>query len=108
MPVPIIALIALAALSFTVVTVVVLNWSNITTWFESWNKNNLTTKDKDDIGFTLTKKIEQNQFKTIQGVFNTKDEKVKDGRVILSKEVHENLIDNDAQEDNDGTLLIFD
>ncbi|NMG09504.1 hypothetical protein [Brasilonema sp. UFV-L1] len=97
--------ILLTAAGLSVVTFVFLYWSEIKNWFAKWNKHNLTTKDRDDVGFTLAKKIEANKYKTIQGVFNKKTNEVKDGRVIYAKQVDDQLIDDDA--DKDGTLLLF-
>ncbi|MEH2149765.1 hypothetical protein [Nostoc sp.] len=98
--------ILLAAATLGVVTIAFLYWSDIKNWFAKWNKNNLTTKDKDDVGFILTKKIEEKRYKPVQRVFNTKTDNLKDGRVVYSEQVDDQLIDDDV--DNDGTLLVFD
>ena len=103
MPLPLIALILIAAAVFIVVILVILYWSEIKDWFNSWDNNNLKTKDIEDVGFTLTQKIESGRFKTIQGVFNKKNNEVKDGRVIESKQVDDGLFDDD----DDETLVIF-
>ena len=106
-----IALIITAAVIFAVTVVVVLKWSDIKKWFESWNKNNLTDKDKDDVGFTLQQKIKEKKYKTIQGVFNKRTNKVKDGRVVMSEKIGSKLKGISillAEDDEFNTMVIED
>ena len=101
MPLPLIAILLSAAAVFAIITISVLYWNNIVKWFESWNNNpnNLAETDRDDVGFTIIDKIKKGEYKTVQGVFNKRTNKVKDGRVVKSEKIDEHLSKTHGSED---------
>ncbi len=87
MPIPLILLIlgAIAAITITVVVVAILYWNDIKNWFQS--RNYLKQSDKDNIAFTIQEKLSSGNYKTVQGIFNQRTNDIKDGRVIESKDI---------------------
>ena len=76
---------------FTIYELVCLTLKHIKNWFDKWNRNNLSQKDRDDIGFTIQEQMNNGEYKTIEGVFNKSTGKVKDGCVYKSEKVDREL-----------------
>lgn len=74
---------AIWALS-SIVSIAMLTWEIIADWFSEYENSNYL--DKDDIGF-LTNKIKDGKFTHVQGVFNTRTGKLKDGQQIKAESV---------------------
>ncbi|MEO0967417.1 MAG: hypothetical protein AAFX80_03520 [Cyanobacteria bacterium J06639_18] len=84
--------IILAITAFAVIglaTVAILNWNFIVNWFRE--RSTIKHSDKDNIAFTIQEKIKNQEFKTVQGIFNTRTNEVVDAQEINSKSVDEKI-----------------
>jgi hypothetical protein len=97
MPLPLLGpiLAALAGLGLAAAVIAYLKWDDILRWFRE--RENLKLKDKDAVAFTLQEALKNGRYKTVQGVFNTRTNKVVDARVVESKDVADEL--KEAHED---------
>ncbi len=88
---------SIAANISIVVVISFLAIRKIVDWFPSRSAINLA--DKDNIAFTLQSKLDSGNYKTVQGIFNTRNNDIKEGRVIeFSKDIDsqmKKLHDND-------------
>ena len=80
-----------------VIVVLVLVIETIIDWFK--NRNAIKEKDKDNIAFTIQEKLKSGKYKTIQGIFNAREETLEDAVVYesedIDKELREAHIDNE-------------
>jgi len=83
------AIILIAAASLAVATLIIVYWDEIIDWFRS--RNDIKTRDEDNIAFTLKEKMATGQYNVVQGIFNTRTEKVVEGRNIHAKELDEQM-----------------
>ncbi len=79
-------LIALIAIS---VIVAILTYEEITNWFVE--RSELKESDQNNLAFTLQEKLENGHYKTVQGIFNPRTNKILDGRGIESKSIDTKL-----------------
>ncbi|MEM8721850.1 MAG: hypothetical protein AAGE84_21560 [Cyanobacteria bacterium P01_G01_bin.39] len=63
--------------------------SKIVKWFRDRSK--LKQQDQDNIAFTLQDKLKNGQYKTVQGVFNTRTNDLEDARIIKSDKIDSDL-----------------
>ncbi|MCK6512128.1 hypothetical protein L6R29_19515 [Myxococcota bacterium] len=89
MPFPIIGIILAAVATVAVTVLLIVYWNDIVDWFRS--RNDIKVEDRDNIAFTLQEKLANGNYKTVQGIFNTRTNTLKDGRAIESKQVDEEL-----------------
>lgn len=83
-------LVGLAALVLTAIAVTVLKWDTVIEWFTGYKKK-VSLQDKNDLGFTTAKKMENGEYKVVQGVFNQKTNKVKDATAYEAKELDKEM-----------------
>lgn len=69
--------------------VVFLTFAEIVNWFDS--RRNLSTVDRDRLGFTLQDMLNNGDYRTVQGVFNKTSETVEDARTVTSNQVDDQL-----------------
>lgn len=101
MPFPLLIPIILKAIAaLTVVTLVVVSFDAIVTWFR--DRNAIKVADKDNIAFTIKQNIENGKHKVIQGIFNERTGAVVDGQVFVATE-----LDAKLQELHNGTELVI-
>jgi hypothetical protein len=99
---PLIPIILLAVAGLAVVVLAVLNYERIIDWFLKRKK--LKESDKENIAFTLQEKLENGNFKTIEGIFNKRDNKVLEAEVTEAKEIDEKLA---KLHNKEGELVIY-
>lgn len=80
-----ISIITAGAVGLGIVVITYLVIKEVVDWFRS--KSRLKQADKKNIAFTLVDKIRKGEYKTVQGIFNTRKNKVEEGRVIKSEAV---------------------
>ena len=85
MPLPLIPIILAAVAGFGIAYLVFFGWDDLIHWFQA--RHNLKTGDRDNIAFTLQQKLKDGKFKTVQGIFNKRTEKVADARVVQSDDI---------------------
>ena len=78
---------ALSVIGFATVTILTYNF--IVNWFRKREK--IKNADKDNIAFTIQEKMQNNQYKTVQGIFNKRNHEVVDAQEIRSKKVDEQI-----------------
>jgi len=76
-------------------------FSMLINWFQ--NRSALKETDRDNIGFTLQNKLASGKYKTVQGVFNTRENRVIDGRKMVSNQVDSSI----EQLHKDEPLVIY-
>jgi hypothetical protein len=74
------------------VSTAVLNFTQIVDWFNA-RRTNIPALDKDQIYFTLRELWSTGNYKTVQGVFNTRTHRLADLRRIKSTSVDYQLAD---------------
>ena len=92
---------SIAANIAVVVFIAFLAIKEVVKWFR--NRSRIKQQDKDNIAFTLQEKIGKNQYKTVQGVFNTRTNDLKEGRIINSDKVDSEI--KNIHKDNE--LIIY-
>ena len=90
---------AFAAIGF--ITVTRLTWNFIVNWFR--NQTQLKNSDKDNIAFTIQEKMRNQQYKTVQGIFNKRTNEVVDAQELSSDKVDEQI--KELHRDNE--LVIY-
>lgn len=96
-----ISIIAAGAVGLSVFYIISLGIKEVVRWFRS--KSKIKQADKDNIAFTLQSRLESGNYKTVQGIFNTRTEVVEKGRVIESEEMDEEM--ENLHSDNE--LIIY-
>jgi len=85
------------AVLLAVIIIAILNWDRIIDWFQG--RTELKQSDKDNIAFTLQQKLKNGKYKTIEGIFNKRTNKLPDGVVYESKEIDEKLAEAHRKEE---------
>jgi len=86
---PIAIIIAAAAVGLGLIIVAILNWDTIKDWFMGRKK--LKQSDKDNVAFTLNKKLSNGKYNVVQGVFNKGTNELLDGVQYEAKEIDDKL-----------------
>lgn len=73
----------------SVIALVCLNWDRIVA-FMSGNTA-LKDSDVDNVGFSLQEKLESGEFKTVYGIFNTRNQKVQAAESVSSQQVDDQV-----------------
>jgi len=73
----------------TIVIVILLKWDDIVNWFRS--RQTLKESDKANIAFTLQERLKNGDYKTIEGIFNKRTEKILDAKQVQSKNIDDKL-----------------
>lgn len=81
---------ALSLIGFVTITIVTYNF--IVNWFRKREK--IKNADKDNIAFTIQEKMQNKQYKTVQGIFNKRTNEVVDAQEIRSDKVDEQMEEN--------------
>ena len=101
MPLPLIPIIIAAAAALAVVVVTIVYWDDIVKWFRS--RNNIKEADRANVAFTIKERLATGEFKLVQGIFNTRTERVVDGHVMQAKQLEARL----EREHQGGDLVIY-
>lgn len=78
----------------------IIYWDDIVAWFQQQSIEELTSEDKDNIGFNLVERLNSGQYKTVHGIFNQRTDQVLDGRKVISES-----IDNKTKQMHGGNEL---
>lgn len=84
-----IGLILAAAVGLGILSLIILTFLEVTSWF--FGRNDLYYTDADHIAFTLQQKLGSGQYETVQGIFNKRTNKMADGRKVRSDDYDEQL-----------------
>jgi hypothetical protein len=95
MPIPLIALILAGAAALAVVVLAIVYYDDIIAWFRA--RNDIKVRDKNNVAFTIKQKMDNGEYKLVQGIFNKRTEQVVDGQVVQTKMVDERLADVHGQ-----------
>ena len=98
-----ISIISAVAVGLSVVYIIRLGIKEVIKWFR--NRSAIKQADKDNIAFTLQNKLASGKYKTVQGIFNTRNEVLVEGRVIESEEIDEEI--ENIHFDDDDDLVIY-
>jgi heme/copper-type cytochrome/quinol oxidase subunit 1 len=86
-------LLSIAALSLIgFITITILTYNFIVSWFRKREK--IKNADKDNIAFTIQEKMQNKQYKTVQGIFNKRTNEVVDAQEIRSDKLDEKMEEN--------------
>jgi len=94
-------LLALAAVAVAVIVIAILNWEKIIDWFKG--RQSLKQSDKDNIAFTIKDEMAKGKVPVVQGIFNTRTEKVEDAVKYESKELDEKV----AEKHRNSKLVLY-
>ena len=72
-------------------TIIRLSFHFIVNWFQ--NRQRLKHSDKDNIAFTIQNKVNNQEYKTVQGIFNRRTNEVLD-----AQEIRSNQLDREVQQ----------
>ena len=97
----ILAAIAVAQVA-TAVYIVFLVISEIVNWFQ--NNRKLTANDREEIGFTLQKRLKNGKYNTVQGIFNKSTNSLDAVRKVKSSRIDDEL----AGYHRDTDLVVYD
>ena len=89
MPLPLLPIIIAAIIGLTVVILAIIYYDEIIRWFQS--RNDIKEADKDNIAFTIKKRLETGDYKVVQGIFNKRTEDLVDGHAMQSETLDEEL-----------------
>lgn len=84
------------------IRLVILTIKFVVDWFRK--RNQIKQADKDNIAFTLQDKIGSGEYKTVQGVFNTRTNEIVEGQTIESEKLDPKMQDLHSN----NQLVIFD
>ena len=101
MVLPLIAILLGLAATAAVIYLICLFWDNIVEWFR--NRNNIKNSSRDNIAFTLQKKLDNGNYKTVQGIFNQNTHEMVDKQVIE----HEQMDNQLAQTHRGQELVVY-
>jgi hypothetical protein len=73
------------AVAGTVIAIICLNWERIVAFMNG--NTALKDSDIDNVGFSLQEKMETGNFKTVYGIFNTRNQKVLAAEAVSSQQV---------------------
>lgn len=102
MPLPLFFLVAAAAATLAVVVLAILHYDKVIAWFTS--RNAIKEADKDNLAVTIKTKLDNGNYKVVQGIFNTRSEKFVDGQVIHAQKIDQRLDDLHGDEE----LVVYD
>ena len=92
MPFPVIVIMSLKALAAYIVVgaiIALLTYPMIVNWFRE--RTALKLQDRKNIAFTLQQRVNNGNFKTVQGIFNTQSNNLLDSKGYQSKEIDSEL-----------------
>lgn len=78
-----------------------LTFFEIVKWFTS--HSNLYNAEETNLAFTLQKKVNQQEYNTVQGIYNKQTNQLLDGRLIKSQSYDEEL----AERHNKHSLVVW-
>ncbi|GIM91711.1 hypothetical protein [Paractinoplanes toevensis] len=89
MPIPIIFAILAAVAAVTAVIVAIIYYDEVIDWFR--NRNSLKESDRDAVGITVKQRLEDGNYNLVQGIFNKREDRLMDARVVKTKAFDEKL-----------------
>jgi heme/copper-type cytochrome/quinol oxidase subunit 1 len=93
-------LLSIAALSLIgFITITILTYNFIVSWFRKREK--IKNADKDNIAFTIQEKMQNKQYKTVQGIFNKRT-----NEVVNAQEIRSDKVDKKMEENHRGNKLV--
>jgi hypothetical protein len=100
-PITLAVIAAIKLIILVAVFITVLTFQFIIDWFQQTEE--LVQSDKDNIGITIKEHYEAGDYKIVQGIFNTRTNKVVEGRRIQSKKIDQKL----DEKHSDQILVIY-
>jgi hypothetical protein len=89
MPLPLIAIILGAVAALAVVVLAIIYYDDIVKWFRA--RNDIKVADKDNIAFTIKQRLENGDYKVVQGIFNKRTDDLVEGHAMQSEKLDEEL-----------------
>ena len=86
--IPVLVLWGIAAL-LTAAFFACIYWNDIVNWFRE--RSRIKASDRQNIAFTLKKKMSDGDFTVVQGIFNDRTEQIVEGRKMVSSKIDPEL-----------------
>lgn len=84
-----VALKAIVATLAVLAVIALLTFQAIVSWFRA--RTDLKLQDKNNIAFSLQKKLQTGKYKTVYGIFNSQSEELLDHNVVESTDIDQEL-----------------
>jgi len=88
----------------SLIAIAFLYYEEIMDWFEE----NLDTlhSNKNNLAFTITDMLDNGNYKVIQGIYNTRNDEIIEGRGVEAEEIDEELLEvHEEYEDENGIVI---
>jgi hypothetical protein len=89
MPFPIIFAILAAAAAVTAVIVAIIYYEEVIDWFRG--RSALKESDRDAVAITVKQRLEDGNYNLVQGIFNKREDRLMDARVVKTRALDEKL-----------------